>query len=71
MNSRKTTSVTSSKYKGVTWDKRRNTWNSSVMKNYKRYHLGYFFNEDDAARAYNIADKKHHGKFAYLNTISK
>ena len=41
----------SSKYKGVFRDKVRNKWKSCVTFNNKKYHLGYFINEKDAAIA--------------------
>lgn len=53
----------SSKYKGVTLDKRRGRW-------YARHagtHIGSFTNEIDAAIAYDEYVKSKHGDFAWLN----
>jgi len=42
-----------SKYKGVSWDKRRRKWEARLMLNGKNLFLGYFNNEDDAGQAVN------------------
>lgn len=42
----------SSKYTGVSWDKKRRKWESYISYNKKRKFLGYFNNEDDAGNAY-------------------
>jgi hypothetical protein len=44
-----------SKYKGVSWEKRRGIWEAYICPSGKKIHLGYFHNEIDAAKAY---DKK-------------
>jgi hypothetical protein len=45
-------------HKGVTWDKSRNKWMSSIVINGKRKYLGRFSSELDAIKAYQIAIKK-------------
>lgn len=60
---------TSSKYKGVCWVKIRRKWRVSIRANNKKYFLGEFENELDAAKAYNIAALQHHKEFAVLNKI--
>lgn len=60
-----------SKYKGVSWHKRKNKWISSITIEGKRFHLGYFDSEEDAARAYDEQAKKYHGDFARLNLGEK
>jgi len=59
----------SSKYKGVHWNKRRNRWMARLCINYKSITLGQFLTEAEAALAYNRAAIAHFGEFAYLNTI--
>lgn len=49
---------TSSKYKGVTWDKESDKWMAQIYINGKRKFLGRFFNELEAARAYQNACKE-------------
>lgn len=58
-----------SQYKGVRWMKRRNTWHARIKKDGVEYHLGYFDDERDAARAYNNAAQKYFGEFARLNDV--
>lgn len=45
----------SSKYPGVTWDKRASKWHAQIQVNDKRRHLGYYDDEETAARRYRIA----------------
>jgi hypothetical protein len=63
--------VHSSRYKGVSWDKRRGNWSSDIHPNGKHIYLGAFKKEEDAAKAYNEAALIHYGEFANLNIISR
>ena len=57
----------SSKYKGVTWDKYRKMWQARIGLYGKRKLVGYFKDEIQAAKAYDEAAKKYHKEFAVLN----
>ncbi len=46
---------TSSKYTGVSWYKDRGKWGANIGIGNKRYSLGYFNLEEDAAKAYHKA----------------
>jgi hypothetical protein len=67
MNQRPQQRKMSSKYKGVTWAKRRNKWQAQIGLTGEIIYLGYYSNEIMAAKAYDIAAKKYFGEFAYLN----
>lgn len=53
-----------SKYKGVTWHGRTNTWRARISLNNKRISLGLFKTEEDAYAAYKEAALQYHGEFA-------
>lgn len=41
-------------------------YRAQIVKNYRHTHLGYFDSPKEAAAAYEMAAKKFHGKFAYV-----
>lgn len=59
----------SSRFKGVSWNKEAKRWRAYILRDGIQCHLGYYGNEADAARAYNVAAIKHFGEFALLNVI--
>jgi hypothetical protein len=61
----------SSKYKGVTWDKNRKKWNACIKLGPTTYMLGRFDSETKAALAYNKRAREEYGEFAYLNSIEE
>lgn len=56
-----------SKYKGVSWDKKRGCWVAGIMINRHRRWLGNFEDEAAAARAYDAAATATFGEFARIN----
>ena len=60
---------TSSRYKGVYLDKRRNKWMARINTVSKNVFLGYFANEREAGLAYNLAAVKYFKEFANLNVF--
>ena len=59
-----------SQYKGVVWHRVSRKWHAGVKYNYKHISLGYFTNEADAAKAYNMKAQELFGTFARLNIIT-
>jgi len=57
----------SSKYFGVSFNKRDNKWKSEIRHQNKRYSLGSFKDEKQAAEAYNKKAVELYGEFANLN----
>lgn len=66
-NKRKMKRKCSSKYKGVSLCKKRGKWASYIFVKSKQIFIGYFYDEIEAAKAYDIAAIQYFGKFAYLN----
>jgi len=58
---------TSSKYRGVWYNKKKKKWRAQLSINNKKKQIGYFLDEVAAGKAYDKAAKKHYGKFAILN----
>ena len=59
----------SSKHKGVYWYRAYRKWKAQIQAEGKRVGLGYFINEEDAAKAYNEAATKLFGVYARLNNV--
>ena len=60
---------TSSKYKGVSLRADSNRWRAEIYKDNKRYKLGSYATEQEAALAYNKKAAELHGDFARLNVV--
>ena len=58
---------TQSQWKGVY--KKRNKWGAQAWVNGKKYHLGCFVTEQEAALAYNRFAQEHFGMYAVLNIV--
>lgn len=75
MNSQNPKDAKTSKYKGVCFNKQTKTngkvWRSEIRLNKKAIFLGAFYEEKDAAKAYNEAALKYFGEFAKINEIKE
>jgi hypothetical protein len=58
-----------SRHKGVSWDKRRSKWVAHVHVDGRTRYLGRYASEDEAALAYNAAAVEAWGEFARLNIV--
>ncbi len=61
--------VKSSQFKGVTWDSKRELWCACVTREGKRYKLGRYEDEAQAALQYNKRALELFGEFAVLNPV--
>jgi hypothetical protein len=61
----------SSQYGGVCWNTRTNKWLARIRYNGKDSHLGFFEDEQEAARAYDKAVRTHQWEKAQLNFPTK
>lgn len=59
----------SSRFKGVNYIKRDKCWQAYMCTPEHRWHLGCYHEEEDAARAYNLAAKRFFGDAAILNDV--
>lgn len=68
---RQKTGRESSKYKGVSWNRKMCRWIAQIRVPGERIQrrIGQFQSEEDAARAYNVAAVAVHGPDAFQNTI--
>lgn len=57
----------SSRFKGVCWHKKDRRWVAKIVYGYRRYSLGTYRDEEDAARAYDAAARELFGPFACVN----
>ena len=57
----------SSRYKGVTYYEKQGKWQARICAGGKRHYLGWFGDEEEAARAYDAAARRLHGEFASVN----
>lgn len=60
---------TSSKYKGVTWCKRKELWKVQIRFEGKNIHLGYFNDKESGAKHYNKVVQKYHKAFSVFNEV--
>lgn len=67
--SRKTSKISTSIYKGVSWNKSKNRWRARINFHCKEYHLGFYKSEKEAGIAYNEKSLELFGDFAYQNKI--
>lgn len=56
-----------SRFKGVSWEKRVRKWRATIVHNFKQVHIGTFQSEEEAARRYDQKATELFGEFARLN----
>jgi len=68
-NRRKNISHKSSAFKGVSWNPIGEKWCARITVSGRTIHLGYFVEEEDAAKAYIAAAREYHGEFVRESSI--
>ena len=58
---------TSSKYKGVSWHKIGHKWQVHIQVIGKKYYLGLFVSDIEAAKVYDEAARNYFGEYAHTN----
>ena len=58
-------------YKGVSWDKKLEKWETSINPNGKKIRVGFFNSLLEAVEAYNKSAIKYFGEYARLNTTER
>lgn len=66
---RKKSDGLTSQFKGVCWSRSHKKWAAQIQAFKVHYNLGFFFNEFEAAAAYNEAAQKFFGSAARLNVL--
>ena len=56
-----------SRFKGVSWDSQAGKWKALIRVRGKYHYLGFYADEEQAARAYDAAAQDLFGEFAYVN----
>jgi hypothetical protein len=59
------------RYNGIRWDKNREKWQVRLTINGRRESFGYYADEIEAAKAYDMAAKRYRGEYAVLNFPEK
>ena len=62
---RKASKKSTSGIKGVSWSKHSDKWQAQITVDSNHIHLGFFYNIEEAAKAYEVASKKYHGEFGF------
>lgn len=62
-------STTTSRYKGVSRNKKNKMWRASICRDGKSTYIGEYKSEVEAARAYNLAAREAFGELAFQNEI--
>ena len=66
-NARKSSGVTTSRYRGVSWHKATGKWQACIRDHHKYTYIGLFDSEETAARVYDKHAIRIFGEFAKLN----
>ena len=69
MRNRGVQSNNTSGYKGVHWMKSYKKWEAYIWLDKRKIELGYYTTREEAAAVYNIAAKRLHKNFAFLNNL--